>query len=537
MDYTTPQGGCTYYANPQPHAVRKQTNGSSVETYCYDADGNMASGAGGATYSWTSYNLPSYFNNGSAGNSQFYYNGNHQRYKQVASYAGSVETTTYVGGLMQKVITSAATSYRHYIPAGSNTVLYTRMSTGSNPTYYITKDHLGSTSVISDSSGAAVLSENFSAAGLNRSANWAAYIAAADLTNIGNYTHQGFTGQEAANNLYLLNLNGRMLNNSTWRMLSPDPYVPNPGNTQSFNRYSYVNNNPLSFIDPSGFDDLDPITVIGTPIVDGAGDLFGAIGSFFGGLFGGGGSHLSASQQAAQAHGINLSKSLPQYAGGSFQADAVNTFSVYQDVGATYGIDPNDVRLGVTPLAADPSVENEIDGATVTASRANPGDFNFAGIGRSPDFTAYNGAMNVAAAGVLLSANFMLGGAPATAAGVTRGPAASLALAQQIANAGTKAPWARTVALLETAEGPTLVGAGATDLNAAQKLLATELGFTVAQDMAGFDAEMTVLNSAGQLGLTPTTGVATNIVCSFCASQITEFGGWVNGRFFGFGGP
>jgi hypothetical protein len=83
---------------------------------------------------------------------------------------------------------------------------------------------------------------------------------------------------------------------------------------------------------------------------------------------------------------------------------------VYQDVGAAYGIDPNDVRLGVTPLAADPSVENEIDGATVTASRASPGDFNFAAIGRTPAFTAIGLPMKMAAGGVL--------GAPLLAAGV-----------------------------------------------------------------------------------------------------------------------
>ncbi len=35
-------------------------------------------------------------------------------------------------------------------------------------------------------------------------------------------------------------------------MVSPDTIVPNPANPQSFNRYSYVNNNPLNFIDPSG---------------------------------------------------------------------------------------------------------------------------------------------------------------------------------------------------------------------------------------------------------------------------------------------
>lgn len=39
----------------------------------------------------------------------------------------------------------------------------------------------------------------------------------------------------------------------TGRFLSPDITIPNPGLTQSYNRYAYVNNNPLSFIDPSGF--------------------------------------------------------------------------------------------------------------------------------------------------------------------------------------------------------------------------------------------------------------------------------------------
>ena len=36
------------------------------------------------------------------------------------------------------------------------------------------------------------------------------------------------------------------------RFLSPDPLVPEPGNPQALNRYSYVYNNPFSYIDPSG---------------------------------------------------------------------------------------------------------------------------------------------------------------------------------------------------------------------------------------------------------------------------------------------
>jgi hypothetical protein len=37
------------------------------------------------------------------------------------------------------------------------------------------------------------------------------------------------------------------------RWISPDTIIPDPANPQSFNRLSYVRNNPLKFVDPSGF--------------------------------------------------------------------------------------------------------------------------------------------------------------------------------------------------------------------------------------------------------------------------------------------
>src|SRR3972149_517780 len=36
------------------------------------------------------------------------------------------------------------------------------------------------------------------------------------------------------------------------RWIQPDTIVPDPSNPQSLNRYSYVNNRPLNFTDPSG---------------------------------------------------------------------------------------------------------------------------------------------------------------------------------------------------------------------------------------------------------------------------------------------
>jgi hypothetical protein len=51
----------------------------------------------------------------------------------------------------------------------------------------------------------------------------------------------------------LNHMNGRVQDAILGRFISPDPHVPDPTNAQSYNRYSYVNNNPLTLIDPSGF--------------------------------------------------------------------------------------------------------------------------------------------------------------------------------------------------------------------------------------------------------------------------------------------
>ena len=55
-----------------------------------------------------------------------------------------------------------------------------------------------------------------------------------------------------------VHMNGRVQDAVTGRFLSADPYVPDPSNAQDYNRYSYVNSNPLTYMDPSGFDDGCP---------------------------------------------------------------------------------------------------------------------------------------------------------------------------------------------------------------------------------------------------------------------------------------
>ncbi len=48
-------------------------------------------------------------------------------------------------------------------------------------------------------------------------------------------------------------MNGRLYDPVISRFISADPYVQDPTDTQGTNRYSYVGNNPLNTVDPSGF--------------------------------------------------------------------------------------------------------------------------------------------------------------------------------------------------------------------------------------------------------------------------------------------
>ena len=48
-------------------------------------------------------------------------------------------------------------------------------------------------------------------------------------------------------------MNGRIYDPTLGRFLQADPHIQAPKNSQSYNRYAYVLNNPLSYTDPSGY--------------------------------------------------------------------------------------------------------------------------------------------------------------------------------------------------------------------------------------------------------------------------------------------
>jgi len=44
----------------------------------------------------------------------------------------------------------------------------------------------------------------------------------------------------------------RFYDPTTFRFTQPDTIIPDPGNSQSLNRYSYGYNNPVMYNDPTG---------------------------------------------------------------------------------------------------------------------------------------------------------------------------------------------------------------------------------------------------------------------------------------------
>ncbi|MCA3000430.1 MAG: hypothetical protein ING75_17715, partial [Rhodocyclaceae bacterium] len=78
--------------------------------------------------------------------------------------------------------------------------------------------------------------------------------------------NRGYTGHEMLDQLDLVHMNGRIYDPLTARFMSADPILQDPMNAQSYNRYSYVLNNPTNLTDPTGFE--SQITVAGSRLID-----------------------------------------------------------------------------------------------------------------------------------------------------------------------------------------------------------------------------------------------------------------------------
>jgi RHS repeat-associated protein len=258
-------GGASWTYDPT-HIHEVTEAGSTAYQYVYNGDGDMKYRQGNYI-TWSSYNYPTVLRDSATGETVFLTYGPDRRpWMQETEEPGVTTQYTYhIGKLSDLIASGSSAELRYYIYAGNEPVaIDLRQLNGTNTLYYLLSDQEGSVADITNSSGAVVVGESFTAYGNRRNpTTWSGAPSSTDLTTIAGITRHGYTFQEALGNQMGLNdMVGRVQDAIIGRFLSPDPTLPDPTNPQSYDPFSYTVNNPLTYTDPTGF---DPCSVGLTP--------------------------------------------------------------------------------------------------------------------------------------------------------------------------------------------------------------------------------------------------------------------------------
>ncbi len=168
-------------------------------------------------------------NNENGSTTTFFYDGNGDRARKLTS---SGESISYIGDHFEIHDGKPV----KYLFAGD--LRFAKIT--DNKTFFYIKDHLGSTRVILDEGGNQAGSISYLPFGGERTRTG---LHAAAYT---------YTDQEKDPSTGLYNYDFRLYDPWLRQFVSPDSIVPDWYNPQSLNRYSYVLNNPLNYVDPDG---------------------------------------------------------------------------------------------------------------------------------------------------------------------------------------------------------------------------------------------------------------------------------------------
>jgi len=138
-----------------------------------------------------------------------------------------------------------------YLYAGGTPFAIHQKQGQTEQLFYLHTDYQGSIRAITNEQGIVIETRDYDAWGRPRNASTLQYTATNPFS-VTTITKRGYTFHEHIFEFSLINMNARMYDPVTRRVISPDNYIQAPDNTQSFNRYSYCWNNPLKYTDPDG---------------------------------------------------------------------------------------------------------------------------------------------------------------------------------------------------------------------------------------------------------------------------------------------
>jgi RHS repeat-associated protein len=242
--------GTLSYTDPKhPHAVIQ----AGSDGFGYDAVGNQTARPGGVTVSYTPFDLPKAIAKGAQQVAAFAYDGDEKRIHKITAS----EETIYFEDLYERAANPSSPStpavHRFYVRSPERVVAIVGRGGVQTGTLYVHVDHLGSTDVLTDGNGSVTGRMSYDPFGAARNPTWGdPSPPPAPKTTV------GFTGHEGDTDLGLVNMKGRIYDPKVGRFLTTDPIVSAPLFGQSWNAYSYVLNNPLSYVDPTGFEYVTP---------------------------------------------------------------------------------------------------------------------------------------------------------------------------------------------------------------------------------------------------------------------------------------
>jgi len=223
-----------YQFDAQRRLTQVKENGTSSAQFVYDGDGGRVQKITPAGTTLYIGNL--YEERGDGSRLDHVYANGQLICDLWSSNSQTTTTTNQTSGNVQTVHSLAIN------PASGNPITnpITNPLTPNSQIYYYSADHLGSTALVTDSSGSLLQEIHYEPFG---------DIFSSEGTSP---THHKYTGQENDSETGLDFYNARYYDPTLGRFISQDSIVPSAMDPQSLNRYAYVRNNPLTYTDPSG---------------------------------------------------------------------------------------------------------------------------------------------------------------------------------------------------------------------------------------------------------------------------------------------
>ncbi|WP_370899703.1 RHS repeat-associated core domain-containing protein [Chryseobacterium gossypii] len=192
--------------------------------------------------------------------------------RQRASYGGNFASDKYgkftklysEDGSFEVTIDNTTKLEKHMLYIGGtpyeSNIIYLKNYKDTSGSYkFLHKDYLGSILAITDEKGKKLEQRHFDAWGnlTHLQLNTGSIITEKPalekmIAKYGLITDRGYTSHEHFFEVGIVHMNGRLYDPLLRRFLNADENIQDPANTQNYNKYGYVMNNPMMYNDPSG---------------------------------------------------------------------------------------------------------------------------------------------------------------------------------------------------------------------------------------------------------------------------------------------